>query len=65
MHIIYAIISRVSITYIMQINAILLLIELTIITVMYPIAVELFIIMFLAKQSGQTPSSLLTLVWDL
>ncbi len=45
MHLIYAIISVVSIMYIMQINAILF-IELIIITVMYSIAVELFV-MFL------------------
>ena len=46
MHIIYDIISLISIMYIMLINAILF-IELVVITAMYTIAVELFI-MFLA-----------------
>ncbi len=46
LHIIYAIILIISIMYIMQINAILF-IELLVITAMYSIDVELFII-FLA-----------------
>ncbi len=46
MNIIYAIMSLISIMYIMQINA-LLFIEMIVITAMYTIHVELFI-MFLA-----------------